>query len=402
MPSNVPLLYEIPLSYLLVMLCVLFIFIILPMIILPRFLPNLMTNTSNNLGWIEGLRGFAAILVAFNHAPLVLINLRYIPKVFILSQHDFSFLVFLGSLGVQVFFCITGMLFTHKLMSVEQVDWTLFFKKRLLRIVPGYFFACTVALMIAFFITRSHHNISTLCVNIFELLSFGLLPLPTLNGFELNRLLGVNWTLAMEWRFYLILPILFVLFQSARKFTMIVLVGIALGDMMWNSMSSWVYFVSGALCAPLMYRERQKSWTILAYLGLLFTMIVLYQHWENYSNYHIQRWGIMTVLFASLVILKPKFLSLKWVMAMGKVSYSFYLLHAMTLFALLGLCNHYIVDITLISAVSFTLLVGLSLTMATLFATFSFVYIEMPFMTNLKLSRRKVKNPDVFAVENQA
>lgn len=352
------------------------------MYLLSRFIPQLVGDGHDKTKWLDGLRGAAAALVALTHAPLVIINLHLTPQVFYFSQSALSLFKFFGIIGVQIFFCITGALFTNKVLLASDVDWTSYFRKRLLRLTPAYVAAATLALVVA----ALHMRFNTLKVgdalselpNIF---TFGLTPLPTIDGFDFGRLLGVNWSLAYEWRYYVILPFVFLMIQRFRVLPCaLVIIAFAIGDLYLTGNSSWVYFVSGAISAPLMYREVSGENKFYGFVLTMAVVIVYIFSWSRFPAFGLERWVLMTLLFMSITISKPNILTLRPFVAMGTVSYSFYLLHAMTVFIVFKACHKFVRDVTLLSFWSFTILVCLALAAAASLATISYLKVERPFM----------------------
>jgi len=124
-------------------------FVFIPMFFLSRQVTSLVPEGHANTKWIDGLRGVAAACVALNHAPFILDSLMIMPKVFYMAADGASTPILFGALGVQIFFCITGLLFTGKILSDKPIDWTDFYTKRVRRIVPAYLVAVTVAIMVA-------------------------------------------------------------------------------------------------------------------------------------------------------------------------------------------------------------------------------------------------------------
>ncbi|MFY9589625.1 hypothetical protein [Rickettsia endosymbiont of Halotydeus destructor] len=99
------------------------------------------------------------------------------------------------------------------------------------------------------------------------------------------------------------------------------------------------------------------------------------------GDYGPERWLLVTILFAAIVITKPKILTTKTIVSMGCISYSFYLLHAMVIFAVFWTVSKlYILDITMLSKFSFSMLNCIAFILATFLSTISYLYIERPFM----------------------
>lgn len=321
-------------------------------------------------------------MVALNHVPMELINLGLVPKVFYFPTSQHTLFHFFGSIGVQIFFCITGLLFANKILFAAEVDWTSFFKKRLLRLFPAYVFAATLAIFVALLLTRfSTLNIMEVFSNLPNIFAFGLLPLPNINGFDMNRLIGVNWSLAYEWRYYVMLPILFVVIRNLPIMLIaFVIIIFATCDVILTESSVWIYFVSGAICAPLMNTKLSKPMSGFGYVLTLVLLVIYAFTWSIFPDYGPQRWVLMTSFFLSLVMSRPYVLTLKPFVAMGSASYSFYLLHAMIVFVVIGMFHKLVMDVTLLRFSSFVILACLALAVATLVSAVSYINVERPFM----------------------
>lgn len=374
--------FEVPLSLSLVMLMIMFASIILSMYCWTYFIPKLTTDAHDKTSWLDGLRGVAAAIVALNHAPLVLINLGLVPKVFYFPVSQHTLFNFFGSIGVQIFFCITGILFSNKILFSPEIDWTSFFKKRLLRLLPAYVLAATLAIFVALLLTRFNTlNIKDVFSSLPNIFAFGLLPLPNINGFALNRLIGVNWSLAYEWRYYVMLPIFFVMIRNLPIFLIaFVIIIFATCDVIFTGNSVWIYFVSGGVCAPLMNTKLSKTMSSFGYVLALVLLVIYAFTWSMFPDYGPQRWALMTAFFLSLVMSRPYVLTLKPFVAMGSASYSFYLLHAMIVFVIIGMFHKLVKDVTLLSFSTFIILACWALAVATLASAVSYLNVERPFM----------------------
>ncbi|HSB97148.1 MAG TPA: acyltransferase [Spongiibacteraceae bacterium] len=379
MPASA--LFEIPFELSLCMLAAMCASVLIAMAVLSRALPMLSAEAHDTTRWMDGLRGIAAVSVALNHAPVVFFNLLLKPEFFTYIWRELVLFWFLGAFGVQIFFCITGMLFASKVLCAERVDWTTFFDKRIRRIAPAYAAACTFALAIViWYVWPIKPPAREIFMALPRLLSFGFLPLPTIGEFSFDRVLGVNWTLAIEWRYYLVLPIVFVFMRHLRWVSVIAIVAFAVADVLLTGKSVWIYFISGALCAPLMYRQFGPRLRLLGYAGILLALGLYIKYWEGLKLYGPEQWPMMTLLFASLSIARPRLLTTRLFVALGTVSYSFYLLHSMALVVVVAAFHRYVFDLTVLSVGSFTLLVCVALMLTTGFATLSYLYIERPFM----------------------
>ncbi|WP_332846881.1 acyltransferase family protein [Pseudomonas lactucae] len=358
-----------------------FICVLTPMFFLHKAIPSLIPQDHPKTRWMDGLRGVAAALVSLNHAPLVLINLIIVPKVFYFDLVDSSFLSFFGAIGVQVFFCITGFLFAGKIFSSRPIDWTDFYAKRVRRIVPAFFLASVIALLIAlWFSWPLVQKLSDIIPALPAVFGFGLLPMPTINGFNFSRLLGVAWTLAIEWKFYFVLPIVYIAIIYNRKKTLAAIIAFAFIDLYLNDASAWAFFIPGALCALFSAKEFSRSTRIIA--GFIATGIILAMFYRigAKSNYGLEQWLTVSALFAALTISRPSILATRVFVALGTVSYSFYLLHAMTLFAVFAFIDRYILGAGDLTMIQFYLAAGGALALASILSTASYILVEKRFM----------------------
>jgi hypothetical protein len=90
---------------------------------------------------LDALRGYAILLVLFQHFPMV-INNRIID-----FMSKIGFAINSGYLGVQIFFVLSGFLITRILIKEKKnndVSFTRFYLKRMLRIFPIYYLSIIV------------------------------------------------------------------------------------------------------------------------------------------------------------------------------------------------------------------------------------------------------------------
>lgn len=140
---------------------------------------------------VQTLRGLAAILVVVGHLGAVIAPL-FKGGSFLYSQK----LVYMGGMGVDIFFCISGfiMMHTYRGASGISASWE-FLKRRVLRIFPVYIVWSLVAL---YFIKP--HLVGDFK---FVALSLSMLSVPPVSGYA-NLILGQGWTLQYEMYFYLV------------------------------------------------------------------------------------------------------------------------------------------------------------------------------------------------------
>ena len=160
----------------------------------------------NYLQEIQSLRGIAIVFVFFFH----------------LNQQVF----FYGFLGVDIFFVISGFVIT-KIIYEKSKDGTFtfksFFTSRFIRLIPALFF---MVLVISFLILLTYQfqaspdtQINTGIMSLLGLSNFYLIFLKNdyFNSFD-QSVFEHTWSLAIEFQFYLIYPILlFFLYKFFRN-----------------------------------------------------------------------------------------------------------------------------------------------------------------------------------------
>lgn len=334
----------------------------------------------SRLVWIDGLRGLAAMLVLLNHAPLLWHTLQLSPRAFVLGEASVRLLGHLGAIGVQLFFCITGFLFVGKLMQAREVDWTHFFLQRIRRLAPAYAVTVLVVLLLAAVLNPSADILGNAMAALPAMLSFGLYPLPAVGDFDTKRLLGMNWTLAMEWRFYVMLPVLYALTRLLRLPVWLGIGAVAIGFATVAGLGVWVFFVVGATSALLRDRELPAHWQPLAKTLVATVLLSTLLHWEAASTAPQVHGLHIALLFVGCTITRPALLAARAPVALGTVSYSLYLLHLCVIFVVVGFTHAFIYDVTLLPPWAFGLLLMVATAAAVGMAAISHHVVERPFI----------------------
>jgi len=344
-------------------------------------LPALTPDTPSHTRWIDGLRGAAATLVVLNHGPLVLDSLSIAPLNFSLGETDKTLMIQLGRIGVHLFFCITGFLFAGKLMNAAHIDWSGFFVQRLRRLVPAYAAAVAAAVgVVAVFARPDGAFLVDAARALPNMLSFGLYSLPHIGDFDTGKLLGMNWTLAYEWQFYALLPLMFALVRAVPLPAGLGIVGLTLAFSLVAGPGVWVFFAVGALAAPLA-RSEPPAWLRMALrIGLAVVLASMVLHWQKAAHSQAVQGLHISALFFLLVLLRPAGLTLRPLVAAGTISYSLYIFHLMVLYLVVGLCHRFLFDVAALSVPAFTALLGATAALAALWSTFTYMMVERPFL----------------------
>ena len=151
--------------------------------------------SSSRIPSLDGLRALAVTLVLFAHG----LNGKSFPKI---QKTDFGYyLSGLGTLGVTIFFVISGYLITllllHEFQKFGRIDLRAFYVRRILRIFP-VFYLYIVSLSLLASITEY----SIPAEDYRHALTF------TANYKVLNWMLGHLWSLSVEEQFYLFWPLI--------------------------------------------------------------------------------------------------------------------------------------------------------------------------------------------------
>jgi peptidoglycan/LPS O-acetylase OafA/YrhL len=165
---------------------------------------------SRRFASIDGLRGYLAFGVFLHHACIWFFYQRDGQWKLPPSQ----LYVHLGHGSVALFFMITGFLFFSKLIDARgrPLDWLRLFVSRVMRLVPLY-----LVVMLALFATVAvlsggelHEPARTVIKQALRWLSFTMFGNPPINQVAITKIIvaGVTWSLPYEWFFYGSLPLL--------------------------------------------------------------------------------------------------------------------------------------------------------------------------------------------------
>lgn len=167
---------------------------------------------------LDGWRAIAIILVLFSHGfESFYLFLDISPANYAEEIRK------IGLLGVQIFFGLSGLLITTKLLQEENRNGSVslkgFYWRRAFRILPASLFFLTIAGLLAW--------IGVLNISWERWLST-LTFAANYSNAEHNWYLGHFWSLAVEEHFYFIWPIIFILLKFTEKRIVFVLISIIL------------------------------------------------------------------------------------------------------------------------------------------------------------------------------
>ncbi|WP_414489702.1 acyltransferase family protein [Stenotrophomonas maltophilia] len=261
---------------------------------------------------LQALRGVGAVAVVIYHA---------------LSIHPFlNFRA--GAAGVDLFFVISGIVMCLSLRpETTALD---FMKRRVIRVVPMYWIATTLAA--AYFYIR-YPDIPPSTIHIVR--SYLFAPPP--EGFGMP-VLYPGWTLNFEMFFYAVLSVMLVTRRMAIPLAACLLVVLSSVGSVIPSLSKIYYFnpiilefAAGmviGLAIKAGYRPRLMEGSV--YLIGALVLIVVHNH---YRSEGVLPWLLPSILLivGSLAFETSKVVTHRFTQLIGEASYSIYLFHALAI-----------------------------------------------------------------------
>ncbi len=345
---------------------------------------------------IDGLRAISVLAVVFYHA-----NFKFFDK------EIFSG----GFIGVDIFFVISGYLITSLILKeIYNNNFSIsnFYTRRIRRILPVLFFVIISCIPVAyiFFLPSSLINFlnSTLSTLIFSSnLYFHHTGLIYGGPDSSLKPLLHTWSLSVEEQFYIIFPVVLILFSKFLKnyilhlffifffmsliSTQIISIKYPLNNFYFINVRIWE-LLAGSIIAYLnlnRFKYNNKFTNYLPFLGLtfiLFSIFLLNDKMSLPSIYSVPAviGTCLIIFFANSDNFITKFLSLRGFVFLGLISYSLYLWH----FPLLAFYNYiYFESDKFIIKI---LIIFLSIILSIL----SYFVIEKPFRNKKKINNKKL------------
>ncbi|HEV2911714.1 MAG TPA: acyltransferase [Pyrinomonadaceae bacterium] len=310
-------------------------------------------NAQRNLP-MEGLRGLAVTLVFFVHYhALFKVLADPASTTFAVS----NFLGTIGLVGVDLFFVLSGYLI-YGLIFAKPTRYATFIKRRIQRIYPTFLFVLAVYILLSALFPAENKIPSEPLSAAFYILQ-NVLLLPGL--LDIKPIITVAWSLSYEFFYYLLIPFLVVVLgmrRWARSLRVLFFLAVSALYTIYcmvgaHSRIHLLMFVSGILLFEAMhtYGVAERGSTRLDYVALfvlLLTFPLIYAVTDrpdllpflNSSGeikdiyrvliLYVSFWLFTLCCFRSRSLLKRMFswTPLRW---LGNMSYSYYLIHALTL-----------------------------------------------------------------------
>ncbi|SHJ75532.1 Peptidoglycan/LPS O-acetylase OafA/YrhL, contains acyltransferase and SGNH-hydrolase domains [Rubritalea squalenifaciens DSM 18772] len=354
------------------------------------------TRSGNYLPELDGLRFIAILLVVLFHSYVYFYPKPY-PNNYteVEGAQWISYFMAQGWFGVQVFFIISGFIITlpfaaHWIHGSRKPNIKNYLTRRFIRIEIPYF----VALLLGFLILPhiSSHSYQDLLP---RLGASSLYAHSLIYSGELNPLLPPAWTLEIEIQFYLLAPLLALLFRishpTLRRGTLLTLAVLSgfLPRLYTNTTMEWLdytlaahlpYFLLGMLMTELHLTMESPNKIGFDFIAIpLWLTLPLLLHTPSIS-FLVPTLLAVTMWMSMHGRALKHFLSRPWIAALGGMCYSIYLFHG----AILELVKKHIVDQLIESKIEHSLhnLAPLILTAALVFLSAPLLYLcfEKPFM----------------------
>ena len=347
---------------------------------------------------IDGLRFIAIFAVVLYHLDQQLLlkadqflTIRnwYAPLLRLISN---------GSRGVELFFVISGFMLglpfaRHSLLREKQVSIAHYFLRRLTRLEPPYL--CNLVVLAAAIMIHEYKTSSELVAHFLAT----ALYIHELIYQRVSTINGVTWTLEIEIQFYLIVPILALVYRlrpaSLRRGSFVVAAAafvawelIAVRKDFWGNPEAWIYnsvffylqfFLTGMLLSDLYLTliPRWKPGLAWDAAGLCCWMIYFY---ENVS------WDaalLPILLFIGFIgafrgICLRRFFRMEAPTLIGGMCYTIYLWHFFLIAIFFKVTKHLLFGDDTLANLAFQCLILMPLIL--FFSAHLFLFFERPFM----------------------
>lgn len=271
---------------------------------------------------LDGLRGLAAILVVFYH---------FFAQYGKIYGHTINISIFnFGYTGVHLFFIISGFVIFMTILKVSSVKE--FAIKRISRLYPAYWFGIitTSCVLVLFPLLEIEFSLYKIMVNFTMLQSF--LRVPSVDG--------VYWSLAVELIFYFFIGFV-LLIKKLNNIKIIINI--------WLLASILIIIAGLYYSSPIL---RAIEYLLIAKYSYLFSAGIIFYMNFNGQEYGKYKFSIFLIIIASIIINSlsvqllviyfwfllfglyvaqtpfiSNILKTKWLVWLGGISYSLYLLH---------------------------------------------------------------------------
>jgi peptidoglycan/LPS O-acetylase OafA/YrhL len=371
-----------------------------------------MTNTGNKLYFpnLDGLRFIGALSIILFHIDTLKPE-QGVPVIkYIYHFHS------LGTLSVSMFFVLSGFLITYLLLQEKEssgtIDLKAFYKRRILRIWPLYYFIIILGFFVfphvSDFFQKDYtaHAGQNVWITLLGCLLF--LPATLFTPNDLPDTMRASWSVRVEELFYFLWPVLFkktknylnlclgvvalvvllrfgnfclrhLLKNSPQYFNILGMVGGILVQyrvscMAIGGIGAWIIVKEKNAITSVIYR---KDVQILTYISTFFLLIfkvhIPFIYYEAYSV-------LFCIIILNLACNPQCILNLdyKWLNYLGKRSYGIYLYSPIVTIFCIGFVKEYCSQFNTwqLNLILYALVIVITITVSAL----SYQFIERPFL----------------------
>lgn len=350
---------------------------------------------------LDALRFLAAMAVLFHHISIHLLTTgsSLVRRLQTMLSLNFN----AGFVGVSFFFVLSGFLITYLMLYERERSGRFsvlhFYVRRFLRIWPLYYMSVFVGFVVFPFFSslfgfQTEIGASPWMYSMF-LANFDNIQSPQIG----NRILGVQWSVAIEEQFYLVWPLIFAFMRKRYFFLVLCLMLVASNVFQkiffyqehlahFHTLTALNELTVGGFLAVMAFHYKfilinifgylTKKTTLSLYVLGLFFLFFKFNILQFSSLSYLYRF--LASLFFGFVILEQtyspnsflKFGRIPFMTQMGRLSYGIYLLHMIPLVAILHL--RHVLRLPLLVEVG--LVIGLAIGLSIL----SFSFFERPFL----------------------
>ena len=335
---------------------------------------------------IDGARGLLAISVMSHHYYITYVWKKTGEWVAPTNKA----LENLGAVPVSMFFMITGYLFLSKIKK-GNVSWVDVYKGRLRRVFPLYI---TIGLMCLALTIASSTNLDARQV-LNAVLNWFLFKGSNIGNINTGGLIAyVNWTLAYEWVFYLLLPIISILFKSKPSWiTLAITAPLAIALAIPTLAKLYLLFILSLLSIKKikLIERALKDFNIITNSVAIMILIITICYTNAYS---ILQMILVLILFTMIRNGVDFFgaLNYRGMKKLGDISYSIYLTHGFVIYLIFTQLNSY--DFAN-GFPHYVMLYPLTLFFVILSSLTTYKFIELPFFNRNHKIKIKFQDTDL-------
>jgi peptidoglycan/LPS O-acetylase OafA/YrhL len=367
---------------------------------------TILLSATPHLDYLDSLRALAALYVLIHHAVLQ-VDIKSSQSVLVAVL---ALLFAHGRYAVDLFIVISGfslMLPVVRNDGILRSGATLFFTRRAKRILPTYYVAMVISLLLALTIISKKTGTNwdgSIPVTVWDVVAH-LFMIQDLFHDTIYKINHVFWSISVECHVYLFFPLLVVSWKKWGPMVTVLAV-IAFSLVSWYVLAHTglnVYgmsphylalFTFGMLAAQLSFAQVASYQVVTIAISAILAMIVHPILKPDLLMGSCSACLLVIVASGKLVILR-NLLSWQPLTFLGSFAYSIYLVHA----PLLQICSQYIIaplNLSPLFAIVFFLFIGIPLILCT--AYMFFLIAERPFINTkvnrvVKLSTDKQKVP---------